>query len=339
MNYGGTERVIFDLSMAQKEAGHDVTLFACDTSKIEVNVVGEFICLTELENLKQKAKVPVPPGMVGALEAKQLSALSKHSKTFDIIHLHGGMWATAFLEHCQTPTIRTVHWRADQLDHQQFFRDFPNQKVVAISAAQARSIPNENLADTIHHGIDTQRYLLSNKPRQHLLFLGRMSDQKRPDRAIEIARKVGRKLILAGDVDTGNKGYFSKYVEPHLSDQIQYIGPVNDLQKQQLLETAQAFLFPIDWPEPFGLVMIEAMACGTPVIGWDNGSVCEIIEDEMNGYIVNSISKAVSAVIASDKINRTRIREIFEQRFCRRKMAAKYDTVYNDIIERHPKAC
>lgn len=333
LNYGGTERVIFDLAMAQKEAGHDVTVFACDTSTIDVPVIGQFVSLAGQETLRDHKFIDLPPGLAGALEAKQLSMLSRFHDEFDVIHLHGGMAATALLDNCEIPAVRTIHWRADELDHQQFFNDFPNQQVVAISAAQAISIPESNLAGIVHHGIDIERYQLSSKTPEHLLFLGRMSDQKRPDRAIEIAKKAGRKLILAGDIDPGNRNYFSKFVEPHLNDQVQYVGPVDDEQKQQLLETALALLFPIDWPEPFGLVMIEAMACGTPIVAWDNGSVPEIIDSGLTGYVTGSISEATSAVVACEKMVRNQIRETFELRFCRKLMAAKYDLIYNDIID------
>ena len=332
--YGGTERVIADLIAEQVAAGHKVTLFACATSDVPCELAGGFDCLTVMERaIRERGEEP-PPGLVAAIEARQLGAVLARADAFDVLHLHGGMGVTGALGHHRAKSLRTVHWRADEADHQLLFESFADQNIVAISRDQARYVPPAIHAGTVHHGIDPALYRLGTGAGGHLAFVGRMSDQKGPDVAIEIARRAGRKLLLAGDVDPGNPGFFDARVRPHLSEDIVFVGPVDDAGKQRLLGDAAALLFPIQWPEPFGLVMIEAMACGTPVIGWNRGSVAEVVDEGITGFVVEDGTAALAAIDRLGALDRTAVRERFENRFTRARMAADYETIYRDIAAR-----
>jgi glycosyltransferase involved in cell wall biosynthesis len=327
---GGTERIVYDLTEALVEHGHDVTLFAPSDSRSSATIVSAGPSLAALKH----ARGDVAPGVPAALEAMQLGLLAERLGQFDIVHCHGEFAHAAVLGAARSRSITTVHWRLDECDRELFFGHFTDLPVAAISAAQASALPSANLAGIVHHGIARDRYRIGDGAGGYLAFIGRMTDQKRPDRAIAIAQAAGMPLRLAGAVDVGNPTYFAKHVAPALGDAIVHVGELDDAAKQDLLGNAVALLFPIDWPEPFGLVMIEAMACGTPVIAWDKGSVREIVEPGVTGFIVSSEAEAAEAVAKAAMLDRSAIRRVFEQRFTADRMARDYVDLYAAQIAR-----
>jgi glycosyltransferase involved in cell wall biosynthesis len=327
-HHGGTERVVHDLSVALRSLGAQVTLFAPSDSATDVLRVGMWPSLAALEAEHGR----VPPSIPAVLEAAQLEALRGRLDDFDVVHCHGEFAHAAVLGAHRARSLTTVHWRVDELDRALFFAAFPDLPVAAISAAQEAGIPPANRAGVVHHGIDAGRYALNARPGDHVAFLGRMTDQKRPDTAIRVARAAGVPLRLGGTVDVGNPGYFERAVRPLLGPDAVYVGPVDDAGKAELLGSARALLFPIDWPEPFGLVMIEAMACGTPVIAWDRGSVPEIVEDGVTGFVVASEAEAVAALGRVGTLDRARVRARFEARFTAERMARDYLALYRRLM-------
>lgn len=328
VDHGGTERIVADLTEALVAMGHDVTLIAPSDS----HTTARHLAASPSLSLLQQRHDNVPPGVPGVLEALTLETLRQHLDDFDVIHCHGEFCHAALLGERRRHSLTTIHWRIDELDRQLFFAGFPDLPVAAISHAQGAGIPTANRSGTVYHGLDADRFNPGNGKGDYLAFIGRMTDQKRPDRAIDIARATGHELRLAGTVDVGNPDWFDQHVRPELDARIHYVGPINDSQKQALLGDARALLFPIDWPEPFGLVMIEAMACGTPVIAWRNGAVEEIIEEGVTGFIVTSHEEAVAAVARLDEIDRNRVRTVFLERFSAARMAQDYVTLYRQLL-------
>ncbi len=324
---GGTERVVSDLTEALVAMGHAVTLIAPSDSITTARHLFAHPSLRALEARHGR----VAPGVPAALEAAQLGLLQQHLAEFDIVHCHGEFAHAAVLGHRIGCSLTTVHWRLDELDRQLFFRSFPALPVAAISAAQARDLPSSNLAGVVHHGIPAERFHMG-PGGAGVAFIGRMTDQKRPDMAIRVARAAGRPIRLAGGIDVGNPRYFDGAVAPLLGDDAVHVGEVDDRAKQGLLGDAAALLFPIDWPEPFGLVMIEAMACGTPVIAWDRGSVREVVEDGVTGFIVSSEAEAVAALARIDSIDRATVRRRFDERFTATRMAQDYVALYRQQV-------
>lgn len=326
--HGGTERVVHDLSTALRSLGVEVTLFGPSDSATDLPRVGDYPSLAALEGRYGR----VAPGVPAALDALQLEALRLRLDQFDIVHCHGEFAHAALLGEHRRRSLTTIHWRVDELDRALFFQGFPDLPVAAISAAQAAGIPASNRAGIVHHGIDRTRYELCAVPDDHVAFVGRMTDQKRPDMAVRVARAAGLPIRLGGTIDVGNPDYFDRCVRPLLSADATYLGPVDDLQKGELLGGARALLFPIDWPEPFGLVMIEAMACGTPVVAWDRGSVPEIVEDGVTGFIVSTEAEAVAALARIGQLDRAGIRRRFEDRFTAERMARDYLALYHRLL-------
>lgn len=333
---GGTERVVHDLTEALVDQGHDVTLIAPSDSRTRARLLAAAPSLSSLRDRHGSA----PPGTPAVLEAIQLDLLAGALDRFDIVHSHGEFAPAALMSGRRVPSLTTMHWRVDELDRQLFLAHFDGLAVASVSHAQAMSLPAANRAGTVHHGIDADRYRFvpaddpSRGARPPLAFIGRMTDQKRPDRAIDIARASGRALALAGARDVGNPDYFDRHVAPRLGDGIVHLGEIDDDGKQDLLGRSTALLFPIDWPEPFGLVMIEAMACGTPVIAWKRGSVPEIVEHGVTGFVVETEREAVEAVERSAGLDRARIRRRFEARFTAARMARDYVRLYREVIAR-----
>jgi glycosyltransferase involved in cell wall biosynthesis len=330
LHHGGTERVVHDLSVALRNTGVEVTLFAPSDSATDLPRVGDYPSLAALEAREGR----MAPGVPAALEALQMETLARRLDDFDIVHCHGEFAHAAILGARRCRSLTTVHWRVDERDRALFFAGFPDLPVAAISAAQEAGIPAANRAGIVHHGIARDRYALQTDPEGGLAFVGRMTDQKRPDVAIRVARAAGQPIRLAGTVDVGNPGYFDRAVRPLLAEDAVYVGPVDDAAKGRLLGDARALLFPIDWPEPFGLVMIEAMACGTPVIAWNRGSVPEIVEDGVTGFIVSSEAEAVAAIGRLPTIDRAVVRRRFEARFTAERMAADYLAIYRRLLGR-----
>ena len=327
---GGTERIVVDLSYALNALGHQVTVFASADSQLDLP------CVSALESLAffETRDGHVPPGLPGVLEAALMERLRESLADFDIVHCHGEFFHAALLGEQRKHSLTTIHWRTDELDRQLFFSAFPDLPVAAISASQAHTIPASNCRGVVAHGLDPARFAPPPpvEPDHSLLFIGRMTDQKRPDRAIDIARRCEHALKLAGSRDPGNPYYFEHHVQPALGGAIEHVGAIDDARKRELLLAARALIFPIDWPEPFGLVMIEAMACGTPVIAWNNGAVPEVVEHGVTGFIVDSIDEAVAAVARLPELDRGVIRARFLERFTAERMARDYVRLYRRLL-------
>lgn len=261
-----------------------------------------------------------------------MEELRSRLSEYDVVHCHGEFFHAALLGERRRHSLTTIHWRVDELDRELFFGAFPDLPVAAISKAQEDALPLSNRAGVVHHGIDADRYAMGEGRGEHLAFIGRMTDQKRPDVAIRVAKAAGRAIRLAGTVDVGNPTYFDRQVRPHLSESAVYVGPLGDTAKGELLRDAAALLFPIDWPEPFGLVMIEAMACGTPVIAWARGSVPEIVEDGVTGFVVETEEEAVAAIAKLPSLDRRIVRQRFEARFTAERMARDYIALYERLL-------
>ena len=319
-DHGGTERIVYDLSCGLTNLGVEVTLFAPSDSATQVTRVGALPSLSALEAQYGS----VPPSIPAVLEAARMEDLRLRLDQFDVVHCHSEFFHAALLGDRRR--------RVDGLDRELFFGAFPDLPVAAISKAQENALPLSNRAGVVHHGIDADRYAMGEGRGGHLAFVGRMTDQKRPDTAIRVAHAAGRTIRLAGTIDVGNPTYFDTRVRPLLNDNAVYLGALGDPAKGDLLRDAAALLFPIDWPEPFGLVMIEAMACGTPVIAWARGSVPEIIEDGVTGFIVQTEEQAVAAIAKLPLLDRRIVRQRFEARFTAERMARDYIALYEKLV-------
>ncbi|WP_040490090.1 glycosyltransferase family 4 protein [Fulvimarina pelagi] len=326
---GGTERVVHDLCKALESLGIEVCLFAPSDSVCDTPRIGSLPSLRTLE----ERHGTIPPSVPQVLEAAQMEELRKRLDTFDIVHCHGEFFHAALLGDKRRHSLTTIHWRVDELDRQIFFETFPDLPVAGISDSQLKQIPVANRAGTVHHGLDANRYRPANGSGGYAAFIGRMTDQKQPDVAIRIARAGGIRIRLAGSVDVGNPTYFRERVEPMLGEDAIFLGAVDDAGKQDFLGLASVLLFPIDWPEPFGLVMIEAMACGTPVIAFDRGSVPEIVEDGVTGFVVRDEDEAAKALLRVRELDRAVIRKRFEARFTARRMAEDYLAIYRELLD------
>ena len=323
--YGGTERIASYLTEALVEQGHDVTLFASGQSLTAANLVP---CCAQALRLNPAVRDPIPYYMV------MLDKVRKMAAQFDVLHFHVDQFHFPIFHDCASRTVTTLHGRQDLPDLQHLYTGFPNMPLVSISDAQRGPIPDANFAGTVYHGLPTD--LLP--PTLHacggyLAFLGRISPEKRVDRAIEIARAVGLPLKIAAKVDRVDEEYFKTQIEPLLSlPGIEYIGEIDDRRKSKFLGDARALLFPIDWPEPFGLVMIEAMACGTPVLAFRNGSVPEVIDCGITGEVVDSVPEAICKIGGVLALDRGRVRRRFETRFSAGRMALDYTKIYRKLI-------
>ena len=327
-DHGGTERVIHDLCVAMHNLGCDVTLFAASDSTTPVKRVGS---LPSLEFLEREHGT-VPPSIPAVLESVRMDEVRQRLDDFDILHFHSEFFHAALLGQSRSKSLTTIHWRVDELDRKIFFAAFPDLPVAAISASQQTGIPEANRAGVVLHGVAQARFEPRFEPGNYLAFIGRMTDQKRPDKAIEVAVSSGWPIKLAGTIDVGNPRYFDDYVRPKLGKGVDYVGPLGDAAKSEFLRNAAALLFPIDWPEPFGLVMIEAMACGTPVIAWNKGSVAEVVEHGVTGFIVENEREAIAAVAQLGALDRNRIRARFEERFTSERMARDYIAIYERLL-------
>ena len=323
---GGTERIVADLVGSVVNLGWVPTLFGPLDADLPCEVIGPAPSISVLRERHDR----VPGATLAVLEAALLDMVRVRAGEFDVIHCHTEFAHAAVLGEHRARTLTTIHWRCDELDRQLFFEAFPDLPVAAISADQGMSIPAGNLRGIVPHGIAGDRYRAGPGGRG-LAFLGRMTDQKRPERAIELARRTGRPLTLAGTVDPGNPTHFRRHVEPHLSETIRFVGELDDQGKQTLLGEADAFVMPIDWPEPFGIVMVEAMACGTPVIAWARGAAPETVEQGVTGFLVEDMDEAVRAVGRLHEIDRRVVRQTFERRFTADRMANDYIKLYREL--------
>jgi len=323
--YGGTERVVAHLCDALVELGHEVTLFASAEAQTRARLAPVRDQAIRLD--------PAPLKSDLASHLSELAEVRRRADEFDVIHFHTDMAHFPFFEHIAQRTVTTLHGRLDMKDLPEVYRRWPQYPLVSISHDQRRPLPFANWAATVHHGLDEGLYRPSFSPGGYLAFLGRISPEKRPDRAIALATRTGLPLKIAAKVDAADRVYFDEKIEPLLHNPlVQYIGEIGDDRKSEFLGGAQALLFPIDWPEPFGLVMIEAMACGTPVIAYDCGSVREVVENGLTGFIVGDEDEACAAIARIGELDRRAIRRRFEERFSGRAMARRYLALYDRLV-------
>jgi glycosyltransferase involved in cell wall biosynthesis len=322
--YGGSERVVSWLVEQLVELGHDVTLFASGDSQTSAKLIPTWPRATRLSRPRPDPFAPI---------AAQLEAVAHAAEKFDVIHCHLDWVHLPLLSRLKVPFVTTLHGRLDFTYLAMMVRAFPGARFVSISESQRNPLPGLNWLGTVYHGLPQDMFRPSMNSAGYLAFLGRITPEKGPDVAIRLAKACGIPLRIAAKVPRDENHYFKQQIEPDVDNKaIAFIGEVDEQQKASLLGGAAALLFPIDWPEPFGLVMIEAMACGTPVIAWRRGSVPEIIEDGITGFIVENEAEALAAITRIGQLDRGRIRERFEQRFTARRMAEDYCALYHDLI-------
>ena len=325
--YGGTERIVSYLTDELVRLGHEVTLFASADSITAAELVG---CAAMALRLDSNVRDPIPYYML------MLDRVRRLAKGFDILHFHIDQFHFPLFAQTADRTLTTLHGRQDLPDLKPLYIGFSEMPLVSISSDQRQPIAKANFVATVHHGIPTNLHTPIYNPRGgYVAFLGRISPEKRPDRAIRIARTLGIPLKIAAKVDRADEAYFRERIAPLLSDPgVEFIGEINERSKTKFLGEAQALLFPIDWPEPFGMVMIEAMACGTPVLAFRHGSVAEIIEQGVTGAIVDTMDEAVMMLPRVMELDRHAVRRRFEQRFSSARMAADYVAVYHSLLKR-----
>lgn len=326
---GGSERVVAALAHGLKVRGHRITLFAAAESSLAVD---EHISPGPSLHALRQSHGATPPGVPAALEAIQLDQLAEHADRFDIIHSHLDFHHAPALRAHRHKVVTTLHWRVDQLDRALFWSYFSDLAAVAISEDQRASFPGTRCLGVVPHGLEKQALIRHDGARDGAVFLGRMTDQKRPDAAIEIARAAGWPIRLGGDIDVGNPTYFEQRVQPLLGTDATHVGPVSQNDKQAFLGGAAALIMPIDWPEPFGLVMIEALACGTPVLAARRGAAPEIVEHGVNGFIYDDPAQAPALLERCRALDPARVRASFDARFTAAHMAAGYERVYRRLI-------
>ncbi|WP_407183342.1 glycosyltransferase family 4 protein [Bradyrhizobium centrosematis] len=322
--YGGTERVVSYLTEELVKQGHDVTLFASGDSMTSAELVP---CTPRALRLDPDVRDPIPHMMV------MLDKVRERADGFDILHFHIDYLHFPLFRSSTGRSLTTLHGRQDLPDHLPLYLRFPQMPLVSISDAQRNPLPSGNFIGTVYHGLPLELHKPTLDPGGgYLAFLGRISPEKRPDRAIEIARRAGLPLKIAAKVDKVDEAYFREVIEPMIDgQQIEFVGEINESTKDRFLGQAAALLFPIDWPEPFGLVMIEAMACGTPVLAFRCGSVPEIIDDGVTGRIVSSVDEAVAALPDVLALDRRAVRARFEERFSSAQMAKQYVKLYQKL--------
>lgn len=320
--YGGTERVLHYLTEELVRLGHDVTLFAS----------GDSVTAAELISAHPRSLRMNPITDPMAPHIAMLGLLDRRIDDFDIVHFHIDYLHFPFSVHLPLMKhVTTLHGRLDIPELQEVYKQFYSIPIVSISDYQRSPIPWANWQATVYHGLPPDLYRCHERPEPYLAFLGRIAAEKRVDRAIEIAERAGMPLKIAAKIDPRDLDYYSA-IKPLLnSPYVEFIGEIDEDQKNDFLGKARALLFPVDWPEPFGLVMIEALACGTPIIAYRNGSVPEIIREGQTGYIVQSIEQAVRAVENIDRIDRLNCRKDFEERFTVEAMTRQYVKVYESL--------
>ena len=328
--YGGTERVISWLTEELVAFGHHVTLFAS----------GDSTTAAKLEPIWPRAlRLDGTVRDPNALHVMMIEQVCRRSDEFDLMHFHLDYFPFSVMSRQSTPFITTLHGRLDLPEHQPVFATFSSAPVVSISHAQRRPIHKANWVATVHHGMPAGALQPQPVTPSYLAFLGRISPEKRVDRAISIARRCGLPLKIAAKIDRADEDYFNETIHPLLSTPgVEFIGEIGDDRKSHFLSGAIALLVPIDWPEPFGLVMIEAMACGAPVVAFNRGSVSEIVEDGVTGFVVEDETSAAAALREVGSLSRRAIRRRFEERFTATRMAEDYVRVYRDLIDgRRPR--
>jgi glycosyltransferase involved in cell wall biosynthesis len=324
ISYGGTERIVSYLTEELIRQGHELTLFASGDSLTKGRLVAT--CDRALR-LNPDYVDPM------AYNFLQLEQLFQHAHSFDIIHFHIDYLHFPFSRRVEVPNVTTLHGRLDIPDLVPLYREFSDMPVVSISDAQRNPLPWINWQGTVYHGLPLDLYEFKNGQSGYLAFLGRISPEKRVDRAIEIAKLVNMKLKIAAKVDAADRDYMEKEIR-HLLDHplVEFVGEVGEDEKRKFLGDACALLFPIDWSEPFGLVLIEAMACGTPVVAFRRGSVPEVIDDGVTGFVVESTEESARALDQIQDFDRKRCRQVFEERFSVERMARDYLDIYERLL-------
>jgi glycosyltransferase involved in cell wall biosynthesis len=323
--YGGTERVVSYLTDELVQQGHEVVLFAS----------GDSLTRAKLVPVSRRALRLEGPHVVDPIahHVRMLEMVHRQLHDFDVVHFHIDYLHFPLATRYPVSALTTLHGRLDIPDLIPLFQEFPNVNVVSISNTQRKPLQWANWRGTVYHGLPIGLYSFQEKPGSYLAFLGRISPEKRVERAIEIARRTGIELKIATKVDAVDHDYFENKIRPLLDDPlIEFIGEIAEDEKNEFLGHALAVLFPIDWPEPFGLVMIEAMACGTPTIAYRNGSVPEVLENKKTGFIVNNLQDAVNAVDRIRFLSRRTCREVFERRFSASRMACDYLAIYDALL-------
>jgi len=325
--YGGTERVVSYLTEALVAQGHQVTLFASGDSLTAARLRSP---CTRALRLDPACRDPLAP------HVRMLGDVYRHAQEFDIIHCHTDYLGLPLAETVRTPTVITLHGRLDIPDVWPLYLDYPEVPLISISDAQREPMPHAQWLGTVHHGLPRDLYQPGDTVGDYLLFLGRISPEKRPDAAIQIARLAGVPLKIAAKIDAADRAYWQRQILPLLEQGglVEFLGEVDDSQKRVLLAGARALLFPIDWPEPFGLVMIEALACGTPVIARRRGSVPEILVDGVTGFVCETDEEMAAAVHRLHDLDRRHCRTEFEARFTAEVMARRYVALFTQVLER-----
>ena len=319
-HYGGTERVVHWLTEELVAMGHEVTLFATGDSSTSAKLVAA----------RKQAHRFVPNFEInGAPYMRLLEMVYRQADAFDVLHFHIDFWPFSLFSRQKTPFLTTLHGRLDRDFVADIYPMFPGVPLVSISDNQRTPLPGQNWAATILHGMPQNLLRPTANGGDYLAFLGRMSPEKGVDSAIHIARAAGLPLRIAAKIGAEDAAWHEEVITPLLAKGgVEFIGEIDDSQKPDFLSNARALLLPIDWPEPFGLVMIEAMACGCPVIAFRKGSVPEVIEDGLTGFIVDTVDEAVAAVKRLPELDRSAIRRRFDERWTARRMAQDYLDVY-----------
>lgn len=325
--YGGTERVVYNLTEALVRLGHDVTLFASGdstTSAKLVPMIDSAICFD-------------PDVDVSALHTAMLQDIYSQAKQFDVIHSHLDYLTLPFVDRTNTPTVLTLHGRLDKPEWDSVFHAYADANYISISDSQRTHIPDLNWLATVYHGIDVDSFKYYPKQGEYLTFVGRMSPEKRCHIAIEVAKRTGIPLKIAAKVDSKEMPYFETVIKPQLDHPlIEWLGELDELSKRDLMGNALALILPIDWPEPFGMVFIESLACGTPVVTCPCGSVPELLKDGVTGYIGYTVDELVEAVEKVRSISRVGCRRYAKRRFDMGRMALEYVNVYSKVRGRRP---
>lgn len=323
--YGGTERIVGYLTEELVRRGHEVTLYAAGDSTANAPLAAgspQALRLSGMDHLGPVLHMPM------------LSGVYDQANRFDIIHSHVDCLSFSLARLVQVPTVSTMHGRLDLKEMLPIYRYYKDHPVVSISHDQRRPLPEMNWVGTVYHGLPRNLLKFRSQPGDYLAFLGRISPEKRPDLAIEIARRSGIPLKMAAKVDRADREYFENVIKPLLSTaEVEFLGEIDETQKQDFLGRALALLFPVDWPEPFGLVMIEALACGTPVIARPCGSVPEILRQGVSGFIDWSVENLAAAVHKVRDLSRRTCRDEFERRFTSEVMADNYEQVYYQLAD------
>jgi glycosyltransferase involved in cell wall biosynthesis len=329
--YGGSERIVAYLCDALVGFGHDVTLFAAADARTRAQVVAVRDTALRLDGTSLKSDL--------GSHLTLLDEVKKRAAEFDVLHFHTDLMHFGMFEEWAYKSITTIHTRLDSSDLNSIYKRWNSFFLVSISDSQREPLPWANWLMTIRHGVPPDKLPFTEVPRGgYLAFLGRISPEKRPDRAIHLARQAGIPLKIAAKVDPVDRSYFETSIKPLLNDPlIEFVGEIGDDRKGEFLGDAAALVFPIDWPEPFGLVMIEAMACGTPVVAWDHGSVPEVVEHGVSGIIVRGEDDPLSAIFAALKLDRRGVRAEYERCFTSRRMAEEYVSAYTALLARYAR--